>query len=296
MAPSRHLSRMIPFEMESALMSTVARMVINARESKQVGKCIYCGSTAGKLTEEHVTPHGLGGALVLLEASCGDCQDITSALERKILRQEFFAARAALRTKTRRPKERLKPQPMLIEKDGEIRTIKTLWQDQWKVIRLPIFPLPAHIDGRPYSSGIASHSMDVFELGERADDVAKKHGAQRVVMPDCPLEEFARFVAKIAYGYAIERYTLEAFDEIFITPAILGKTNDIGRWVGCSDRRGFQVRGDHNISVGFGIILGNDDVIVKVKMFPQFDGAEYVVVVGRMKPVYRNFHSRDELP
>ena len=276
-------------------MTPLAGRVINTRESKQVGKCIYCGSTAGKLTEEHVTPHGLGGSLVLLEASCGDCRDVTSALELKILRQEFFAARAAMRTKTRRPKERLEPQPIRIQKDGEIRTIKALWQDQWKVIRLPIFPLPAHIDDRPYSGGISSHSMDIFELGERADDVAKKHGAHRVVMPDCPLEEFARFVAKIAYGYAVERYTLEAFDEIFITAAILGKTNDIGRWVGCTDRRQFPVRKEHNISVGFGIIPGSEDVIVKVKMFPQFDGAEYIVVVGRMKPEYRNFHSRDEL-
>jgi len=48
---------------------------------------------------------------------------------------------------------------MLIEKDGERITIQARWQDQWKVIQLPIFPLPAHIDGRSYTSGIDSTSM-----------------------------------------------------------------------------------------------------------------------------------------
>jgi hypothetical protein len=265
------------------------RRVINTRESKRIGKCIYCGSTAAPLTEEHVTPYSLGGSLVLLEASCNKCQKITSAFERKITREQLFAARAALRSRSRRPQERLKPRSMLIEKDGQIQTVNALWQDQWKVIRLPIFPLPAYIDGRAYSSGIESHSMDVIELGEKACAVAAKHGAQRLVPSDYPLEEFARFIAKIAFGYAIEHYTLEAFDEFFIIPAILGETLDIGRWIGCPDQRTWPVRKGYNISVGYGIMAGTDDVFVKVKMFPEFDGAEYIAVIGRIKPIYRNY-------
>jgi hypothetical protein len=35
--------------------------------------------------------------------------------------------------------------------------------------------------------------------------------------------------------------------------------------------------------------------VVKIKMFPRFDGAEYVVVVGKIKEVYRDYiHSRGE--
>jgi len=98
--------------------------------------------------------------------------------------------------------------------------------------------------------------MDVFELHERADDIAKKHGADRIVPPDLDVKSFARFVAKMAYGYAVERYGLEAFERTFVLPAILGTSDDIGRWVGCSDIREFGVR-NCNVSLGFRILCAS---------------------------------------
>ena len=182
---------------------------------------------------------------------------------------------------------------MFVERDGEVHKVSAVWQDQWKVIQLPIFRLPACIDGHPYREGIECTSMDVFELGERGSDVAARHAADRVIPPRYRPEDFARFIAKMAYGYAVERYGLQAFETVYVLPAVLGESNDIGRWVGCSDRREFPVR-QCNVSVGFRIIPG-DDLVVKIKMFAQFDGAEYIVVVGKMKEIYRNFvHSRGE--
>ncbi len=176
---------------------------------------------------------------------------------------------------------------MLIEKDGEIKTIQASLQDQWKVIQLPIFPPPAHIDGRAYTSGIECTSRDQFELSEKGEQIAKRHGANRVLLHSYPATIFARFIAKMAYGYAVERYTLNAFEEVYIVSAILGETDDIGHWVGWSDRREFPVR-QCNVSVGFKMISGNE-LIVKLKMFPRFDGAEYVVVIGRVKKIYINY-------
>jgi len=263
------------------------RRIIDTRQTAEIGQCIYCGRTGGDLSEEHVTPLGLSGLLVLLHASCERCRNKTSALETTVLRHQMFAARAALRTRTRHPKEREKPQPMLVEKDGEIIKVEALWQDQWKVIQLPIFPTPAHIDDRPYANGIECISMDQFELSEKGEEIAQRHGADKVLLPKYPIEVFARFIAKMAYGYAIERYTLDAFEEVYVVSAILGETDDIGRWVGCSDLREFPMR-QCNVSVGFKIIP-RDELIVKLKMFPQFDGAEYVVVIGRMKRLYINY-------
>lgn len=105
--------------------------------------------------------------------------------------------------------------------------------------------------------------------------------------------DFARLIAKMAYGYAVERYGLAAFEDVYVIPAILGESDDIGRWVGCPDSREFPVR-QCSVSVGFKIIPG-DDLVVRLKMFPQFDGAEYVVVVGKVKAIYRDYiHSRGE--
>ncbi len=36
-----------------------------------IGRCIYCGGRKG-LLDEHIIPYGLGGNLVLPEASCKD--------------------------------------------------------------------------------------------------------------------------------------------------------------------------------------------------------------------------------
>ena len=98
--------------------------------------------------------------------------------------------------------------------------------------------------------------MDQFELSEKAEDIAKRLGADKVLLPRYDVEVFARFIAKMAYGYAVERYILNAFEAVYIVPAILGETNEIGRWVGCTDRREFPRR-DCTVSVGFKIILGN---------------------------------------
>jgi hypothetical protein len=269
------------------------RRVIDTRQTKKIGRCIYCGTTEGRLSDEHVTPYGLSGRLVLVDASCDRHAKVTSALEKRILRDMLFAARAALGTRTRDPKERAKPHSMLVERAGQIEKVNSVWQDHWKVIRLPIFPLPASIDGRPYAGGIECISMDIFELGERGEEIAKRHHADKVIPPKFSAEDFARFVGKMAYGYAVERYDLNAFENVYVLPAILGESDDIGRWVGCPDHREFRVR-QCNISVGFKIIP-RDDLVVRIKMFPQFDGAEYVVVVGRVKAVYRDyFHARGE--
>lgn len=257
--------------------------VIATRETVEVGRCIYCGTTEGRLTAEHVTALGLSGRLELLRASCDTCAQITGAIETHIL-GSMKAARAALLTKTRRPRERRLPQPMVVERDGHRFTICVLLADHWKVIRLPIFPMAAAIDGRAYESGIESHSRDEFQLGETHDEVAAKHGVDRIIFPEYPPEIFARFLAKMAYGYAVERCTLDAFEEVYVLPAILGEKNDIGRWVGCPDRREFPRR-QCNISVGFKI-LPERDLVVRIKMFPQFDGAEYVILVGKLKVDY----------
>ena len=269
------------------------RRVIDTRQSKRIGRCIYCRATGGKLSEEHITPYGLSGSLVLLEASCERHSKITSALEKRILKDMFFAARAALGTRTRRPKDRTKPHPMFVERAGQIERVDAVWQDHWKVIQLPIFPLPASIYGRPYVSGIECTSMDVFELGERREEIARRHHADKVFPPMYSAEDFGRFVAKMAYGYAVERYDLDAFEDVYVLPAILGESDDIGQWVGCPDRRELPVR-HCNISVTFKI-FPKDDLVVRIKMFPEFDGAEYVVVVGKVKGIYRDyFHARGD--
>src|SRR5262245_49288389 len=125
------------------------RKIIETRKTIEIGKCIYCGTTEGKLTDEHITPFGLSGRLELMDASCRPCADITREIENIVL-GSMKAARAELKTRTRDKRSRKMAQPMFVEKDGRKFSIQVPLKNQWKVIRLPIFPLPAAIDNRPY--------------------------------------------------------------------------------------------------------------------------------------------------
>jgi hypothetical protein len=109
--------------------------------------------------------------------------------------------------------------------------------------------------------------MDVFELSEQAKDIAARHGVDRVLAPEYRPENFARFVAKMALGYAVERYGLPAFEEIYVRSAILGASDHIDRWVGCPDRREFPKRPESTISVGFAIISGDDLIKAPLRRF-----------------------------
>lgn len=91
-----------------------------------VGRCIYCDSTQPPLTREHVVARGLGGdrapnagseAMVLLNASCEQCREITGKFEKDCLNGMFGPARARLDLNR---KDRAKPdgRAQIVYRDG----------------------------------------------------------------------------------------------------------------------------------------------------------------------------------
>ena len=230
----------------------------------------------------------LNGDRVLVDASCEVCRNITSGFESVVLNRTLFAARAALSTRTRRPRNRERTREMLVERNGTIERVQLRWQDHWKVIPLPIFRKPVYLERRAYEGGIEAVSMDLFELGERNEQIAIKQDAQRVLLDNYSPTAFARMIAKMAYGYAVDRYGLGAFETVYVSPAILGASDDIGRWVGCDDQRVFLPRKNFFVTVGFKI-RENNDLIVRLKLFTLFNGTEYLVVVGRLSEITSGF-------
>jgi hypothetical protein len=254
---------------------------VTKKESTHVGRCIYCDKTEGKLTEEHISPFALNGCITLLNASCVECAKITSQIELHVLRHMWGAARAEMGYRTRHKKGAEELYHLTVIREG-IKSIREVpLKDALKIIELPIFKAPAAIDGQTYSDHIEVISRDQFVLVEQREYLAKRLGVDEVCLPECDSDIFARFVAKCSYGYAIERYGIEAFESIYIRSAILGITKDIGLWVGSPNTRELPVR-KTPMSGGFRILPDND-VLVRIKFFPRFDGAEYVTVVGKMK-------------
>jgi len=256
--------------------------IVTHRESTYIGRCIYCGASDVRLGEEHVSPFGLNGLIILLDASCGDCAKVTSQVEFHVLRHMWGAARAWMGYRSRHPNPKRYAQKVI--RNGEKETIIVPLSDALKIIELPIFKAPSALLGQGYADRIECVSKDQFVLVESINDLTRRLCVDEICPPEFDPEIFARFIAKVSYGYAIERYGWEAFESIYLRSAILGTTTDIGRWVGSPESREFRIC-NTPMSGGFKILPDND-VLVRVKLFPRFDGAEYVAVVGKLRSFF----------
>lgn len=116
------------------------------RRSASIGKCIYCGAIEG-LTDEHVIPYGLGGILVLPNASCRVCAAVTSALELRLLRRPWWPYRRALGLTSRRPNEQPDDFPVTLKpKSGEAIKARLRASDH-PLLTMCLFPPPAVLEG-----------------------------------------------------------------------------------------------------------------------------------------------------
>lgn len=86
-------------------------------------------------------------------------------------------------------------------------------------------------------------------------------------------------LAKIAYGCAVMAVgcDLSRLEDVYVLLLILGRADDIGRWVGGTNDQAVAVSDLHDVK--FSIVDG--DLVVNVRLFAQFNTPEYVVVVSR---------------
>src|SRR5436853_1120388 len=107
-----------------------------------VGRCIYCGSTAG-LTREHVIPYGLNGELVLPSASCTKCAAVTSKCELQVLRKLLQTVRMLRRMRSRRKHAgATRYIEFKFVKDGQPRTGRIAIEEFPFLLHLPKFATP----------------------------------------------------------------------------------------------------------------------------------------------------------
>lgn len=247
-----------------------------------VGRCIYCHTRRERLYEEHIVPYGLNGPWKLLRASCQRCGGITSGFERAVLKTTFDTMRIALNFPSRRKSERPQHLPLRIERENKQEVVYVPVKDYPAVIGMPHFEPPAHLDGRG-DERLRLVGMSGIQIGGPSIvDVGRKLSAQSVFtdVKFEPVGAFARMLAKIAYGFAVvaARCDFGLFEEVYVLPAILGKSEDVGRWVGGStDDQLIAMNDLHHLKLG----LVDGEILVYVKLFAQYGAPEYVVVVGR---------------
>lgn len=212
---------------------------LNNRKYPPVGFCIYCRDTSG-LSREHILPFGLSGTAELPKVSCERCRKITGQLEQIVLRGPMWAVRVYRRLNSRtKHREAPRAYPLTVIRGGEKLVVSVPPEEYPILLPFPVFPPPAFLDAEGHCSGIHVKGVTTISFGPRPDETLKRLRADEIqISQDIKPAAFARMLAKIGYAWAAAEGQLAAIDGVpLVVPAILGKTDDIGRWVGTLDRR-----------------------------------------------------------
>ncbi len=254
----------------------------------RVGACIYCKKTRD-LSDEHVVPYGLGGGIVLKDASCQSCAKITRKFEGRVLRGFMHRVRTVASFPTRHPKERPTSVPITIFGREGKKTVSIPVADALAFVHLPVFKRAAFLEPRSYNSGIDVVRLETIGFGQPPDQLAKALGANRLQDSNTiDAVSFARMIGKIGYGLAVAFHGLSALEEVFVLPAILGEREDIGMWVGSCD---FVPEAEHQgathalATKTSPVVFGGPNteclIVSMVKLFANVHPTCYEVVVGR---------------
>ena len=247
---------------------------------KHIGRCVYCGST-DNLTDEHVVPRGLKGPWQLLRGSCKVCNQITSAFERSVLKEQFKLPRAALGLPTYHPKNRPKEFSFEAEKDGRKEKVILPVTDCPPIFIMLDLEKPRYIANYDYEKGVMvkGYSLHGPSLAKLKDKLSIQGISLTTSFSgNC----FERMLAKIAYGMVILTYGPDALEECYVLPCILGQKDDAGYWVGCSGKHASNLPAENALHRVF-LTINGKEVGALIRLFANYQTPEYLVVVGKLK-------------
>jgi hypothetical protein len=255
-----------------------------------VGACIYCGDNESRLTREHIIPRGLGGnsapqghndALVLQNATCYRCADITSKIETDCLRQ-MNQARARLGLK-RKDRAEATMRVSVELPDGTLEQREIDSDEILGPVVLPCFYEAGALTNKP-PSDVAPCDYHIIIVASARGPILQQ--ATRVgVDLHCDSKVFAQMLAKIALGLAIAKFGLNGFQPL-IRDFILKNQNEYGRWVGGfagTERAAVASPVFHRLHLQMKQFGAETFIVVEIQLFAEYGGPTNYVIVGRPK-------------
>ena len=244
-----------------------------------VGRCIYCGTTDEPLHKEHIVPYCLGGSWILHKASCPKCEEVTREFERCVTTEQALVIRTIENLPTRRKERRPKTLPLKITKTGQEETIECPIDMYPISLTLEIYAPPAYRDKKPYKKGIDVRGMGTLspsaKVIQRLRDKFQIDGCSNTIILQGLTQ--ARLLAKIALGFAVAVYGPRVIEHAYVRRAILGQSEDIGKWVGCINRPPPAANVLHEVRLS---VERDNNIHASVRLFARYGTTEYLVIVG----------------
>lgn len=155
--------------------------------------------------------------------------------------------------------------------------------DEYPVtLYFPVFPQPGY-DNEQYKNGIILIGADRRCFGPNPVEVAIKYGADKLILKDRPYHyvKFAKTIAKIGYSYAVAEGQIKKIKgKPVLLSALLGISNDIGRWVGTSQKSEFYQNLLHRLKPFEDKEKGL--LIIEVQLFANRNTPTYEVIIGHL--------------
>ena len=266
-----------------------------------VGRCIYCDSRVYDERNtpphtEHIIPEGLGGELILPQASCLKCEGATSSFEGTCLRRLYGPLRVHYGLPSKRIKDRPTTLPVEVRfSDTDIRSVEVPVAEHPSVIALIVMN-PATLIGRGRVDGdqqiIAQYlpAGNILASAKLADvrlrAIAKRTGAlQAHTKHPIVINEHKLMLAKIGHAYATAELGVDRFFP-FLNHIIRRKDGSgLSLYVGSSDApfsdKVFK-KISHKLSIEFTRKGKIEIVVVRIRLFDNLAHPEYLVAVGRL--------------
>lgn len=203
---------------------------------KPLNECMYCGAVKD-LTDEHIIPLALWGDIILPKSSCKSCAEITSKIERKVLKgfmqDTRNVANAPSRRKNKRPKS---VERTLLNQDGTSFQKNFSLNGTYSILTVPEFSKPTIFGGETIVQGINVIGHQQLAFGINIFEFLANNNAQGIQESTrIDVISFARLLAKIAYGMAVLHNGIFPREDSPILPIILNESDDVGFWIGSSD-------------------------------------------------------------
>jgi hypothetical protein len=255
----------------------------NARD---IGQCIYCGTTEEPLSKEHSVPYGLNGPWTLLRASCNACAKITHRFERDTMRSLWPELRNVLAMQSRRRDQRSATLPVVVQRDGIIHKIQVPRSEFPTYLSTPLFPPPAVFWCREPIRGVFTNFDIMHIAGPTFKEASERYpGAEFVgAHTNFSPEEFAKTIAKIGYCAAVHALGIRAVTHSPLKDVILGTDPCIGHWVGSWHHEPVNGTGAGLHAIKVRCTLPDRFIHANVRLFAQFNAPEYHVVIGAADP------------
>ncbi|MBB4429184.1 hypothetical protein GGD66_007784 [Bradyrhizobium sp. CIR48] len=268
-----------------------------------VGQCIYCGTRASKLKEEHIIPLSLGGNLVLPASSCVDCESITGRFEQEIARHFIWPFRTGMGFPSRKKKN---PEDFeidfILEDDSceRVRIERRLYPTE---LYLHKFTTCGFLAGKSDEEKTDSIAVVGWRNGPAFEEVKRvlfsfaldvERRTKKRVKAVAPARyfypaPFAQMLAKISHSYAVAELGAISFRPILldiISTDVRQKresqaAKDISHFVGGSIEA-FPHHDDllHSVDIELVDVGGRTYVVVQLWLFAIVGGAKYHAVVG----------------